>query len=141
MSRVVAGVIGALCVALACAGPPPGELAPCPPAPEAALVDSLGATVRVDAGDPERGEAVFGRLCARCHASEAAARESRLFRSYPRLDCASYVSQTSPGYLYTAIAEGGAAIGKRDLMKPFAAELTDGEIVDLVEYIQRGGGR
>jgi len=39
-------------------------------------------------------------------------------------------------YLYQIISEGGAALGKQAVMKPFADQLSSQEISDLVAYLR-----
>lgn len=87
-------------------------------------------------GDPARGEALFTAWCTRCHSSDVADRESRMFRGYPRLDCGEWVATVSDVYLFRIISEGGEAFGKQAVMKPFSDELSPAEISDLVAYLR-----
>jgi mono/diheme cytochrome c family protein len=88
-------------------------------------------------GDPVRGAEVFAAECARCHAPRLIERESRMFHGYPRLDCPTPAA-TSPAYLHLAITEGGLAIERDKLMKPFEEKLTPEQIADLVAYLLAG---
>lgn len=124
-----------LLLLLACAGPPPDEIASCPagPGPEVrvAEVPRLPA-----AGVAARGAPLFEAECARCHAPRVAERDSRLFRGYPRLDCATYLERASDAYLTTVISAGGPAVGLDAAMKPFGERLSPVEIADLVAYLR-----
>ena len=127
-------------VAMACVGPSdPNALAPCPSPPEPSVLARLEGDAGPRGGDPSRGTELFAAQCARCHAPRVAERESRLFRKYPRLDCPT-TAASSPAYLHLAIAEGGVAIQRDELMKPFAEQLSPEEIADLVAYLLAGAG-
>ncbi len=126
-----------LVAVLGCGSTPDTGVATCPRAPEQELLSS----VRPEpppAGDASRGAALFERECSRCHSVDLSARGSRFFRGYPRLDCADYLAQVSDRYLFVAISEGGLAVGRNELMKPFAELLTEQEIADLVAFLRAG---
>ena len=118
----------------ACGGTPETGIARCPTPPDAAVLAALPGDVA--GGDAESGAALFARECTRCHAPDVAARDSRFFADYPRLDCDDYLAGVSDRYLATAIADGGVAIGRDELMKPFAPLLSEQEIADLVAYLR-----
>jgi len=129
----------ALVLLSACAGAPdPTALAPCPLPPDASVLATLEGQAGPSEGDAARGSDVFAAECARCHAARIVERDSpRLFRDYPRLDCPA-TAATSPAYLQLAIAEGGPAIGRDKLMKPFAEKLSTAQIADVVAYLLAG---
>lgn len=125
-------------LALACAGPPdPEALAPCAPPAEASVLATLSGNAGPQGGVATRGAEVFATTCARCHAPRLIERDSRLFHGYPRLDCA-ITAEAAPAYLELAIAGGGIAIGRNELMKPFADQLSSDQIADLVAYLLAG---
>ena len=76
-------------------------------------------------------------LADRCHDPRVEARDSRLFRSYPRLDCSPWLARVSDAYLYQVIAEGGTAVGRSELMKPFGSQLSESEILSLIAFLRR----
>jgi len=119
-----------------CGGTPETGIARCPTTPDAQVLAALAGTA--PAGNATLGAELFARECTRCHAPDVAARDSRFFRDYPRLDCADYLAGVSDRYLFTAIAEGGLAIGREELMKPFAEHLDEQEIADLVTFLRAG---
>jgi mono/diheme cytochrome c family protein len=128
----------ALVLLSACAGAPdPTALAPCPPPPDANVLAALDGQVGPSDGDAARGSEVFAAECARCHAARIVERDSRLFHDYPRLDCPA-TAASPPAYLELAIAEGGLAIGRDKLMKPFAETLSSAQIADVVAYLLAG---
>ena len=125
---------------LACASGPASGPASCPPSGDGPRPETLLFPTGLVPGDPSRGEALFTTWCTRCHSLDVADRESRVFRSYPRLDCAEWAAGASDVYLYRIIAEGGEAFGKKAVMKPFADRLSGQEISDLVAYLRAAGG-
>ncbi len=120
-----------------CAGAPETGIASCPPDPDPVMLEKA-AGVAVRSGDIAQGRVLFERECTRCHSKELSLRGSRFFREYPRLDCDDYLARATPSYLYTAIAEGGVAIGRDELMKPFSPLLSDEEIASLVAFLKDG---
>lgn len=129
---------GLALVAVACAGAPDeAALGPCPTPPDAAVLAGLEGRGHPPAGDAVLGAEVFAVECVRCHAPRLVDRDSRMFHDYPRLDCPS-TAATSPAYLQLAIAEGGLAIQRDKLMKPFAEKLSQEQIADLVAYLRAG---
>ena len=131
------GVIAAGVLGLAgCGGTPETGTARCPTPPDPAVLAAQDGGA--PSGRAEAGAATFQRECTRCHSVNLAERDSRLFRDYPRLDCADYLAVVTDRYLFTAIAEGGPAIGRDKAMKPFAEKLAEQEIADLVAYLRDG---
>jgi mono/diheme cytochrome c family protein len=128
---------GLLLAVTGCGSTPDTGIAACPPAPDPEVLAALSFEA-APAGDLEGGAALFERECARCHSRAISARGSRLFRGYPRLDCPDYLARVSDPYLFTAISDGGPAVGRKDLMKPFSETLTEQEIADLVAFLRAG---
>ncbi len=126
-----------LVAVLGCGSTPETGVAACPRAPEPQLLSTLPSEPP-PAGDAIRGSALFERECSRCHSVDLSARGSRFFRAYPRLDCTDYLAQVTDRYLFIAISEGGLAVGRNELMKPFSELLTEQEIADLVAFLRAG---
>ena len=121
-------------VMLSCAGSPaPDALARCP-GEQRTHADLEGTDASV--GDAARGAALFASECSKCHSRRVVERSSRLFRGYPRLDCAPYQAGVTDGYLQRVISQGGEAVGLDSAMKPFAGQLSDKSISDLVAYLR-----
>jgi mono/diheme cytochrome c family protein len=133
--RMTAAALAAA-LALACASSAPRDQprAECP-APGPREAPALGFAIEGDAG---RGEFLFGRVCARCHASDVAQREPDAPANAPRLDCAPWLAATSDASLYDAINRGPGADGHAGL-PPLGERLAPQQIADLVAYLRRGG--
>ena len=127
--------LASMVLILGCGGTPETGTAVCPPPPDPRVIASIPSEP-VTSGSATRGAALFERECTRCHSPQLAARGSRFFRDYPRLDCADYLAQASDPYLFLAISAGGPAIGRGELMKPFSEMLSEQEIADLVAYLE-----
>jgi mono/diheme cytochrome c family protein len=134
-TRITLGA-GVAALALSCASGPTSGPAPCPPEGAEPRPEQLIFPPGLVDGDAARGEALFATWCARCHSHDVEGRESRLFRGYPRLDCAEWVAGVSDVYLFRIISDGGEALGKQATMKPFAEQLSGQEISDLVAYLR-----
>jgi len=120
-----------------CGSTPEAGGAPCPPPPDPDRLASVG-TTQLLAGEASRGAPLFAQECSRCHATDVSTRDSRFFREYPRLDCDAYLAQVTDRYLYVAIAEGGPAVGRKELMKPFRERLSEQQMADLVAQLRTG---
>jgi len=135
LRRTSARLLPLVPLVLSCAGTSPTELAGCPIGPVRGA--PFGAAAPIPAGgDAARGARLFEAECSRCHAPRIGERGSRLFRAYPRLDCAPYLERADDAYLGTVISAGGAAVGLDDAMKPFGERLAPAEIADLVAYLR-----
>jgi len=91
-------------------------------------------------GEAARGATLFAAECAKCHSPLVLERASRLFRGYPRLDCAGFLSAASDAYLAEVILHGGEAVGLDDAMKPFAGRLGSRDVADLIAYLRGRDG-
>lgn len=130
-------VICLLVCTLACAGSlEPGQLAACPAGNRPNLEPPSVAADPLVKGAVARGAELFARECAKCHSRLVAARGSRLFRGYPRLDCPEFVEGVTDGYLHAVIAKGGPAFGLDAAMKPFEEGLGSDAVADLVAYLR-----
>ncbi len=126
-----------LVCALACAGnPAPGQLAACPTGVRPTLEPPQLDPNPLGRGAVTRGAELFALECAKCHSRLVAARGSRLFRGYPRLDCPEFFESVTDGYLRAVIAKGGEAVGLDAAMKPFAEKLGSGAVTNLVAYLR-----
>lgn len=116
-------------------GPASGP-APCPRDPDPEAIRAAAGPAEAARGDPARGAELFETHCAGCHSTDVARRDSRFFRAYPRLDCEAWLAAVSDAYLYAAIADGGEAVNRDAVMKPWAEELSAAAIADLVAYLR-----
>jgi mono/diheme cytochrome c family protein len=134
--RGIAAVAAFAAATTSCAGGPASGPAPCPIEGATARAEQLTFPPGLVDGNASRGEALFAAECARCHSHDVADRGSRLFRGYPRLDCGDWLAGASDVYLFRIISEGGEAMGKQALMKPFSDRLSGQEISNLVAYLR-----
>ena len=132
--------LGATLAAGCSATPESAAPAPCPAPPteaaRAAALD-LAPAIAASQGSAPRGDALFAEHCERCHGADVSARESRLFREYPRLDCPGYLAATPDAYLAAVIQHGGEPFGLKSVMKPFADKLDDDAVADLLAHLRR----
>ena len=63
-------------------------------------------------------------------------RGSRVYRGYPRLDCADWLASVSDAYLATVILRGGEPFGLETVMKPFEEELSPQQVADAVAFVR-----
>jgi mono/diheme cytochrome c family protein len=130
-------VVLSLGLALAgCVGAPaPDAIAQCPMPPDANLTSALPA-LEGPGGSAGRGATLFERECVKCHSRQLAARGSRFFMAYPRLDCPDYLALASDSYLRLVIAEGGPAVGRDEAMQPFGQVLGAQGLADVLAYLR-----
>ncbi|MFT5696138.1 MAG: mono/diheme cytochrome c family protein [Myxococcota bacterium] len=124
-------------VFLACAGDvPPTQVAPCPSGERPAVAENV---LSLTSGAVDHGAELFAQQCARCHSRLVMERGSRLFRGYPRLDCADYQGAVSDAYLDQVIRQGGESVGLSGTMKPFGELLSDDDVAALIAYLRSAG--
>ena len=93
------------------------------------------------AGDPEalaRGTDAYQALCIQCHGEQGKGDgpEAQGFDPAPGDLSRSEMADTSDGYLYWRIAEGGAFAPFNSLMPAWGTLLSDTEIWELVSYMR-----
>lgn len=90
-------------------------------------------------GDPKAGKQRYDLLCASCHGATgkgdgpAAAALSPKPRNHAD---GKYMNALTDKYLFDIIKGGGASMGKSPLMPPWASQLGDQDIWNLVSYIR-----
>jgi len=81
----------------------------------------------------------FGELCATCHGEDGGGDgpSAKVFNIKPRnfTDCAS-MAKISDATLFTAIHDGGAAVGVNSAMPRWREALDDQQIKALVAYVR-----
>ena len=123
-----------------CASAPADDLlAPCAPGPASGLDESAAPVAKLPEGDIARGARLFASECSKCHSPRIVDRSSRLFRSYPRLDCPDFSSRASDAYLAAVILRGGPAVGLEKTMRPFAEILSPSDLADLIAFLRSAG--
>ena len=90
-------------------------------------------------GDPKAGKQRYDLLCSSCHGATgkgdgpAAAALSPKPRNHAD---GKYMNALTDKYLFDIIKGGGAGLGKSPLMPPWASQLKDQDIWNLVSYIR-----
>src|SRR5437762_8478230 len=88
------------------------------------------------AGNPSKGRDVFLRYCSGCHGEDGRG-EAKTFRpNVANLAVKELMDQVSDEYLFSAIKNGGAAVGKNAAMPAWKSQLADHEIWDLVGFVR-----
>jgi cytochrome c oxidase cbb3-type subunit 3 len=146
--------LAALAVLAACGDPGDGGVAQPTPAPAAESAEApaaekksslLGPEVVQAAvgshlkGDPFRGAAHYGVLCASCHGEKGCGDGplAASLRTKPANHCDGVVmNELEDEYLFRIIKEGGAAVNKSPLMAPWGGTLDDAQIRDVVAYVR-----
>ena len=104
---------------------------------EAAPDKVQGALLPRDSRDAAmfRGGLVFANYCVTCHGinADGNGRAARLYNPRP---ANLRMSDKNDAYLGLIIRMGGQAIGRSEFMPPWAAELTDEQMKDLVAYLR-----
>src|SRR3990172_300144 len=103
------------------------------------LVMAVPVSFAAEKGDPKAGKARYDLLCGSCHGTSgkgdgpAAAALSPKPRNHAD---GKYMNALTDKYLFDIIKGGGAGLGKSPLMPPWASQLQDQEIWNLVSYIR-----
>lgn len=90
-------------------------------------------------GDPKAGKQRYDLLCSSCHGATgkgdgpAAAALSPKPRNHAD---GKYMNALTDKYLFDIIKGGGAGLGKSPLMPPWASQLNDQDIWNVVAYIR-----
>lgn len=97
-------------------------------------------------GEAERARPTYEKFCTTCH-GEAGEGDGVMakFLDVPPKDFTNveYMETRTDEQLYTAIAEGGAAVGLSDKMAPWKHMLSEQDMKDLTLYVrelQKAGG-
>lgn len=86
------------------------------------------------------GGGTFGTVCASCHGVEGNGDGvlAEILDVPPRvLSDAAFMSSVSDEHLFKVIKEGGAAVGLTENMTPFAEQLSDKEIRNVILYLRK----
>jgi mono/diheme cytochrome c family protein len=113
------------------------------PAPEAGRAAPAECTPQgALRGDPERGRVLHAEHCAECHGLDGKAEVIVLHMDIPPRDQseAAYMKTLPDSYLYLAICQGGAAVGRNFIMPAWAGVLGDQDIRDLIAWIRTFSG-
>lgn len=86
--------------------------------------------------DMTHGKELFLRYCSGCHGEDGRG-EAKTFRpNVANLSVKELMDQLTDDYLFTAIKNGGAAVGKNASMPGWKSQLSDQEIWDIVSFVR-----
>ena len=91
-------------------------------------------------GDPEAGKKLYEQFCLPCHG--ATGKGDGPVGQYLPVKPADYSKSMSQygdkwaEYYFKIIKEGGAAIGRSPLMAPWGGQLKEGDIWDVISYVE-----
>jgi mono/diheme cytochrome c family protein len=87
-------------------------------------------------GDAAAGARLYKRYCRGCHGEDGRGGAHTFMPHIGNLTKKGYIEVLPDSYLYTAIADGGEAVGKSAYMPAWKSKLTDREVKDLVAHIR-----
>ena len=86
--------------------------------------------------DVAHGKELFLRYCSGCHGEDGRG-EAKTFRpNVANLSVKGLMDQMTDDYLFSAIKNGGAAVGKNAAMPAWKSQLNDEEIWDVVSFVR-----
>lgn len=90
------------------------------------------------AGDPAKGKVVFEQDCVACHGIKGDGKGPAAAALNPKpadFTDKKFMAKLSTKTLYTAIEDGGAAVGKSGAMPAWKGVLTDQQMHDVTAYL------
>lgn len=90
-------------------------------------------------GDPRAGKQRYDLLCASCHGAtgKGDGPAAPALTPKPRNHAdGKYMNALTDKYLFDIIKGGGASVGKSPLMPPWASQLSDQDIRNVMAYIR-----
>jgi mono/diheme cytochrome c family protein len=87
-------------------------------------------------GDAARGAPLYKRYCRGCHGEDGRGGAHTFMPHIQNLTKADYIEFIPDGFLYTVIAEGGAAVGKSGYMPAWQGTLSEQDIKDVIAFIR-----
>lgn len=91
---------------------------------------------RFEEGDASSGAKLYKRYCRGCHGEDGRGGAHTFMPHIENLTKKGYIELLPDSYLYTAIADGGVAIGKSSYMPAWRSKLSDREVKDIIAHIR-----
>jgi mono/diheme cytochrome c family protein len=91
---------------------------------------------RFKEGDAAGGEKLYARYCAGCHGKDGRGAAHTFMPHVGNLAKKGYIEFLPDSYLFTVIADGGAAVGKNAYMPAWKETLSEDEIKDVIAYVR-----
>ena len=93
-------------------------------------------------GDANKGRELYMEKCVLCHGAAGAGWDWAKKVAEPPVpvpDLAQVAPERSDQFLFDVVKSGGEAVGKTRFMPPFAFQLSDREVWDLVAFMRSLG--
>jgi mono/diheme cytochrome c family protein len=87
-------------------------------------------------GDAAHGSALYKRYCRGCHGVDGRGGAHTFMPHVQNLTQKDYIEQVPDGFLFTVIAEGGAAVGKSAYMPAWQGTLSEQDIKDVIAFVR-----
>jgi mono/diheme cytochrome c family protein len=87
-------------------------------------------------GDAGNGAEVYQRYCRGCHGADGRGGAHTFMPHIQNLTRRDYIEFIPDGFLFTVIAEGGAAVGKSSYMPAWQGTLSEQDIKDVIAFIR-----
>lgn len=94
------------------------------------------AVERFTDGDAAHGAALYKRYCRGCHGEDGRGGAHTFMPHIETLTKRDYIELLPDGYLYMAIAGGGAAVGKSGYMPAWEGTLSEQDIKDVIAFVR-----
>jgi mono/diheme cytochrome c family protein len=87
-------------------------------------------------GNAENGAKLYRRYCSGCHGADGRGGAHTFMPHIQNLTRRDYIEFIPDGFLFTVIAEGGAAVGKSGYMPAWRGTLSEQDIKDVIAFIR-----
>jgi mono/diheme cytochrome c family protein len=87
-------------------------------------------------GNAENGGKLYKRYCSGCHGPDGRGGAHTFMPHIQNLTRQDYIEFIPDGFLFTVIAEGGAAVGKSSYMPAWRGTLSEQDIKDVIAFIR-----
>jgi mono/diheme cytochrome c family protein len=87
-------------------------------------------------GDADNGATLYKRYCGGCHGADGRGGAHTFMPHIQNLTRRDYIEFIPDGFLFTVIAEGGAAVGKSSYMPAWQGTLSEQDIKDVIAFIR-----
>jgi mono/diheme cytochrome c family protein len=87
-------------------------------------------------GDAAHGATLYKRYCQGCHGEDGRGGAQTFMPHIGNLTEKDYIEFIPDGFLFTVIAEGGAAVGKSSMMPAWRTTLSEQDIKDVIAFVR-----
>ncbi len=121
------------------AAPAPAAPAPSAPAPEAGAPATEAAAGGPMLGDAQKGKTIYETYCVACHGPQGKGdgpAAASLTKKPANHSDGNYMNKLPNEELFKAIKEGGASVGRSNLMPAWGATLKDDQVKDVLAFLR-----